>query len=154
MYSKSEAAQIRKDFWITLDVYSRKFLGPNRKWVAYNTGIKDFVLKFDLDKKIGRVMLSIEQKSENKRFDIFVKLKEFELIYQDALGEGWIWDEQLMLSNGKEVCAIYKQIEEVNIYNKDTWSDVFEFFGTEMIKLEEAFEEVKSLIKDYIKSNY
>lgn len=28
MYSKSEAAEIRKNFWMAFDTYSRKHLGP------------------------------------------------------------------------------------------------------------------------------
>ncbi|MDR2009692.1 MAG: DUF4268 domain-containing protein [Bacteroidales bacterium] len=147
MYSKEESAQIRKDFWIAFDVYSRKYLGAYRKWLTYNTGIKDLVLKFDVNRENAKVLLSVENRSEDKRFDIFVKLKEYELLYEDILGSGWIWDEQFILDNDKEVCAIYKQLDNVNIYRKETWTLIFDFFAVEMLKLEEMFEEVKPFIK-------
>ncbi|HOZ30997.1 MAG TPA: DUF4268 domain-containing protein [Bacteroidales bacterium] len=153
MYSKQESAILRKEFWIAFDIYSHKYLGKSRKWITYNTGLKDFVLKFDVNRDFARVMLSIENRSEDKRFDIFVKLKEMELIFADILSENWIWDEQLKLENGKTVCSLFIQLDDVNIYNKNDWSKIFYFFATEMLKLEGVFYEIKPLIEDYIKQN-
>ncbi len=153
MYSKEESAIIRKQFWIAFDVYSRKYIGANRKWILYDTGIKDFVLKFDINREYARVLLAIENKCEDKRFDTFVKLKEYELLYSEILGDDWIWDEQLVLDNGKEVCALYKQLDNVNIFKKENWTEIFDFFAIEMMKLEESFEEVKPFIEEFVKSN-
>ena len=153
MYSKKESIIIRKEFWIAFDVYSRKYLGPKRKWLTYNTGIKDLVLKFDVTRDFARVMLSIENKSEDKRFDIFVRIKDMELLFSDKLTGNWIWNEQMTLENGKAVCSLYTQIENVNIYNKNDWSKIFYFFATEMCKLEEVYNEIRPLIEDYIKQN-
>ena len=153
MYSKEEAALLRKEFWIAFDVYSRKYLGPNQKWITYDTGIKDFVLKFDVNRDYARVLLAIENKNEDKRFDVFVKLKEYEMLYSDILGENWIWDEQLIVGNVKEVCALYTQLDNVNIYKKENWSAIFEFMANNMFKLEKSFVEVKPFIEEFVKSN-
>ena len=59
MYSKAEASQIRRQFWIKFDEYSRPYLGKNGKWMTYNTGIKDLVLKFDINRSYARVMLAV-----------------------------------------------------------------------------------------------
>lgn len=153
MYSKVEAAEIRKEFWIAFDVYSRKYLGAKQKWTLYNTGLKDFVMKFEINRQFARVMLAFENKDENKRFDNFLKLKEYELLYNDILDENWIWDELLINDSGKFVSALYKQIDNINIYRKSDWSKIFEFFALNMLKLEQVFEEVKPFIEEYIKSN-
>lgn len=154
MYSREEAATIRKEFWVAFDVYSRKFIGSSRKWITYNTGLKDIVLKFDVNRENAKVLLLVEHRGESKRFDIFVRIKDFEMLYEEHLGEGWTWDEQFITDSGKEVCSIYKVLDNVNIYNKNHWTDIFEFFGVEMMKLESAFVEFKPLIKDYINTNY
>ena len=124
MYSKAEASQIRRQFWVKFDEYSRPYLGKNGKWMTYNTGIKDLVLKFDINRSYARVMLAVECKNEDIRFDVFCKLHECELVLNNYLGEGWVWDEMLVLENGKPVCALYKQIDNVDIYrmelNEDT----------------------------------
>lgn len=153
MYSKEESIIIRKEFWIAFDVYSRKYLGAKRKWILYNTGIKDFSLKFDVNRNCARVILAIENRSEDKRFDTFVKLKEYELLYNEILGNDWIWDEQFRSDSGKDVCMLYLQLDNVNIYRKENWSQIFDFFALNMLKLEESFEEVKPFIQEFVKSN-
>jgi hypothetical protein len=153
MYSREEAAKIRKEFWMAFDVYSRKYLGPKRKWLLYDTGIKDFVLKFDINRDYATVMLAVENRSEDKRFDTFVKLKEYELLYADILGDGWIWEEQYRSESGKDVCALYTRLDGVNIYKKENWTQIFDFFGINMLRLEETYEEVKPFIEEYVKSN-
>lgn len=154
MYSREEAANIRKEFWVAFDVYSRKYIGAKRKWITYNTGLKDIALKFDIDRENAKVMMVIEHKSEDKRFDIFVRIKELEMLFVEHLGEGWIWDEQMQTDSNKKVCGIYKILENVNIYNKNHWTKVFDFFAIEMMKLEDAFTELKPFIKDYINTNF
>jgi hypothetical protein len=153
MYSREESAEIRKQFWIAFDVYSRKYIGAHRKWMLYDTGIKDLSLKFEINRDFARAMLSLESKNEDARFNLFVKISEYEMLYSDILGTDWIWDEQLVLENGKTVCALYKQLNNVNIYKKDNWTEIFDFFAIEMLKLEESFEEVKPFIEEFVKSN-
>ena len=153
MYSKEEAAKIRREFWISFDHYSRKFLGPTRKWIRYNTKIKDLSLKFDANRNCAKVILAIENNSEDIRFDRFVFLKNYEAVFEEFIDHSWIWDEEYTLDNGKKICAIYKQLNGVNIYRKSDWTTIFEFFVTNMILLEKAFDEIKPLLEEYIKNN-
>jgi hypothetical protein len=44
MFSKEEAAQLRREFWTS---FGKSF---PRKWMLYNTQIKDFSFKFVADK--------------------------------------------------------------------------------------------------------
>lgn len=153
MFSKSEAANIRREFWIAFDTFSRKYLGPQKKWIRYDTGIKDLCLKFEVNKKYARVLLAIENNNENTRFDRFLFLKNYELVINRFIETDWIWDEQLILENGKEICAIYKQLNDVNIYKKDDWNKIFDFLAKEMFALEKAFFEIKPLLQEYINNN-
>ena len=45
MFSKEEALQIKKDFWIA---FAEEY---PRKWLLYNTKIKDVTFKFYVDNK-------------------------------------------------------------------------------------------------------
>ena len=61
MYSKEESIQIKKEFWT-------KFSESNpRKWLLYNTKIKDVSFKFYVDNKKAQVLLEIEPRDEEKR---------------------------------------------------------------------------------------
>jgi hypothetical protein len=72
-------------------------------------------------------------------------------VLNNYLGEGWIWDEMLVLENGKPVCALYKQIDNVDIYRNECWGTVHKFFAEEMTKLEKAIVEIRPFFEDYVK---
>ena len=53
MYSKADAQLIKKEFWST---FGNEY---PRKWLLYNTKIKDVTCKFNVDNKKELVMLDI-----------------------------------------------------------------------------------------------
>ena len=69
MYSKEEALQIKKDFWISFATEYPK------KWLLYNTKIKDFSFKFYADNKKAIVSLDIESKNFENRIIYFQKIE-------------------------------------------------------------------------------
>ena len=65
MFSKEESLFIKKEFWVQFaEVYPRK-------WLLYNTKIKDVSFKFYIDNKKAQVSLDIEPKEiiSTKRCD-------------------------------------------------------------------------------------
>ena len=61
MYSKEEALAIKKEFWTAFAT------AYPRKWLLYDTKIKDVTFKFYIDNKKAQVLLDIEPKDEEKR---------------------------------------------------------------------------------------
>ena len=49
MYSKEEAQRLKREFWIA---FAEKY---PRKWLLYDTKIKDFSFKFFVDNKKAQV---------------------------------------------------------------------------------------------------
>ena len=59
MYSKVESQRLKQEFWIA---FAEKY---PRKWLLYDTKIKDFSFKFFVDNKKSQVLIAIEmQKKE------------------------------------------------------------------------------------------
>ena len=74
MYSKEENLKIKKEFWIQFaETYPRK-------WLLYNTKIKDVTFKFFVDNKKAQVLLDIEPKEEEKRKIYFEKISIVEVV--------------------------------------------------------------------------
>ncbi len=141
MFSKEESARIRKEFWTS---FGKSF---PRKWLRYNTKIKDLSLKFHADRKKAAVMIDIEMKDELFReayFDKFLSLKNIFL----AEIPGLIFDKDYRLENGKIISRIYIELPGVSIHNKDSWQKIYEFFNKNMDKLEKVFLEYQDFIKD------
>ena len=74
MYSREENQKLKREFWIA---FAEKY---PRKWVLYDTKIKDFSFKFFVDNKKVQVLIDIEHKSEEKRIAYFEKLEALKAI--------------------------------------------------------------------------
>ena len=79
MFSKEEAAKIKKEFWTS---FGKSF---PRKWILYDTKIKDFAFKFYCDNKKAEVSVDIEMKDEIFRNAYYEKLWSLEGILEDEL---------------------------------------------------------------------
>ena len=141
MFSKVEAQQIRKEFWIA---FGKSF---PRKWILYNTKIKDFSFKFNADPKKAEVSLDIEMIDEVFRNAYFEKMWSLESILEEELGEVFK-DEFYLLENGKVISRFWITKANVSIYDKNTWQEIFEFFVEKMEGFERVFYEYEDFIKD------
>jgi len=141
LFSKEESARLRKEFWTS---FGKSF---PRKWLLYNTKIKDLSLKFHADRKKAAVMIDIEMKDPLFREAYFDKFLALKPLLTEAV-PGLIFDPEYRLDNGKIISRIYKELPGVSIHNKDTWHDIYRFFNENMPKLEEVFKEHQDFIKD------
>ncbi len=141
MFSKEEAQKLRKEFWIT---FGKSF---PRKWILYNTKIKDFSFKFNADAKKAEVSLDIEINDELFRNAYFEKMWSLESILEEEVG-AIQKDEFYTLENGKVISRFWITKENVSIYNKNTWQEIFEFFIEKMEGFESVFYEYEDFIKD------
>ena len=141
MFSKVEAQQIRKEFWIA---FGKSF---PRKWILYHTKIKDFSFKFYADPKKAEVSLDIEMIDEVFRNAYFEKMWSLESILEEELGEVFKV-EFYLLENGKVISRFWITKANVSIYDKNTWQEIFEFFVEKMEGFERVFYEYEDFIKD------
>lgn len=141
MFSKEEAAQIKKEFWIA---FGKSF---PRKWILYDTKIKDFSFKFSADKKKAEVSLDIEIKDEIFRNAYYEKIWSLEDLLKDYVGE-FQKEEFYTLENEKIISRIWVEKTGVSIFNKNSWREIFEFFVEKMDGFERFFYDFEDFIKD------
>ena len=140
MFSREESKQIREQFWI--------FFGKRypRKWLLYDTKVKEINLKFSFDTQKAMVSFDIETHDELFREYYFDKFLSFKKLLKDEISEDIILEKDYLRSSGKIISRIYIQKNEVNIHNKTQWPEVFEFFYTEMSKFELFWYEYQEFI--------
>ena len=141
MFSKEEAAKIKKDFWVA---FGKSF---PRKWLLYDTKIKDFSFKFSADKKKAEVSLDIEMKDQIFRNAYYEKIWSLEDMLKDYVGD-FHKDEFYTLDNGKVISRIWVEKVGVSIFNKDSWREIFEFFVEKMDGFERFYYDFEDFIKD------
>lgn len=142
MFSKQEAQQIKKEFWTA---FGKSF---PRKWLLYNTKIKDFSFKFSVDNKKAEVSLDIEMKDELYRNAYYEKNWSLEDILRDDYIGDFQKDEYYVNASGKTLARYWVELHQVSVYNKETWRDIFEFFVEKMDAFERFYYDFEDFIKD------
>ena len=141
MFSKEEAANLKKEFWTA---FGKSF---PKKWLLYNTKIKDFSFKFYADNKKAEVSLNIEMLDEVFRNAYFEKIQSLENLWREEIPEV-LFDKNYTLENGKLISKIWVEKLDVSLFNKNSWREIFEFFVENMSKFEQLFLEYEDYIKD------
>lgn len=142
MYSKEESLFIKKEFWTKFaEAYPRK-------WLLYNTKIKDVAFKFYVDNKKAQVLLEIDPRDEEKRKIYYEKVESLKtILLEDYLPEV-VFERNFYLENGKVVSRIWVELLGISINKKDSWDTIFDFFAEHMDAFERFFYENEDYIRD------
>jgi hypothetical protein len=142
MYSKEETQKLKREFWVTFaDKYPRK-------WVLYDTKIKDFSFKFYVDNKKALVLIDIEHRSDEKRVAYFEKIEALKNILEEEFIKDLVFEKEFILENGKTISRIWVEKLDVSVSNRKYWDEIFEFYNEKMNSLELFYKEYDDFIKD------
>lgn len=142
MYSKEEAQRLKREFWID---FAEKH---PRKWILYDTKIKDFSFKFYVDNKKAQVLIDIENRSDEKRMVYFEKLESLKTILEDDFVKDLVFEKNFVLENGKKISRIWVKKTDVSVSNRKYWDEIFDFFFEKMNALEMFYFEYGDYIRD------
>lgn len=142
MFSREESKKIRQEFWTSFGKDHPK------KWILYNTKMKELQLKFTFDRKYAMVSMDISDEDDLVREYYFEKLESLKSILEAEFLPEVIFDQNYELPEGKIISRIYTKLDKVSIYNKTDWPVVKNFLFRKMTLLEEFFND----FSDYIKS--
>lgn len=142
MYSKAESQIIKKQFWTAFaEAYPRK-------WLLYDTKIKDVTFKFYVDNKKAQVMLDIEPKEDDKRKIYFEKIESLKNILVDEFLPEAVFEQDFYLENGKIISRVWVELNGISLYNMASWAAIFRFFSLSMDAFERFFYEYEDYIRD------
>lgn len=142
MYSKEETQRLKREFWVA---FAEKY---PRKWVLYDTKIKDFSFKFYVDNKKAQVLIDIEPRSNEKRVAYFEKLEALKSILEDEFVKDLVYERDYTLESGKTISRIWVELTGVGVSNRNNWDAIFSFYFEKMNALELFFQEYDEFIKD------
>jgi hypothetical protein len=142
MYSKEENQRLKREFWID---FAEKY---PRKWILYDTKIKDFSFKFFADNKKAQVLIDIEHRSDEKRTIYFEKIESLKTILEDDYIKDLVFEKNFVLENGKNISRIWVEKTGVSVSNRNYWDEIFDFFFEKMNALEMFYFEHEDYIKD------
>jgi hypothetical protein len=141
MFSKEEAKKLRQEFWIS---FGKSF---PRKWILYNTGIKDCSFKFHFDLTNARVSMDIENQDLEKRLELWEKLISLQSLFKEEYLPNAMFEDTVFLDNGKEISRVSVSLKNVSIHNKNTWQETMVFLKENMAIFEDFFQEYEDIIR-------
>ena len=141
MYSREESKKVRQAFWTS---FGRNY---PRKWLLYNTRIKDLSLKFTFTRRIAEVSIDLDATDEIMRQYYFEKLQSLQTILKEEFLPDAAFAKEYELENGKIISRIYVTKEGVNIHNMKQWPEVQNWLAEKMNALEIFFLEYRDFIE-------
>lgn len=150
MFSKDEAKKMREEFWDRFKMFSSGRRARKRlpgKWMLDQTGMKPLNLRFHVDRKVAQVGIDLETRNMDRRIELYEKLESLKKLLEEAMESPLIWELDYTRENGKSVSRIYLQMEEVDIYNPETWDRAHTFMYENMMKLETFYREYSDILK-------
>jgi len=142
MYSREETQRLKREFWVS---FAEKY---PRKWILYDTKIKDFSFKFYVDNRKAQVLIDVEHRNDEKRIIYFEKIESLRNILEDEFVKDLVFEREFYLENGKTISRIWVEKLDVSVSNRKYWDDIFDFFYEKMHALEMFFLEYEEYIKD------
>lgn len=149
MYSKEEAQQQRKEFWTSFGLYMKKhhsLFGPKVRWINYRTGIRDLFFRVDATSKEVYFSIDIQHKDEGIRELFYEQFTELKVVMEEALPGTLEWCPNFHLDSiDKSICRIIERKENVSIYNKNDWKEMFEFMEGKLVAMDAFWFDFKDI---------
>jgi hypothetical protein len=142
MYSKQENQRLKQEFWVT---FAERY---PRKWVLYDTKIKDFSFKFFVDNTKAQVSIDIEPRNDEKRMAYFEKIEALKNILEEEFIKDLVFQKNYTLENGKTISRIWVEKLGISVSNRNYWEEIFDFFNDNMHAFEMFYLEYDEFIKD------
>jgi hypothetical protein len=149
MFSKAEKSEHRKTFWTAFGRFMNKHRsaeGRKMKWMNYRTGVKDVYFRLEADHKTAKICIDIQHSDDGIRALFYEQFGELKRILHDTIGKELIWLPEYVHETGKKSSRIYAEIDaDVNIYQREHWPAMFEFFEQYIVPMDEFWNEFKDI---------
>jgi|TARA_B100001094_G_scaffold8173_1_gene7313 hypothetical protein len=150
MFSKKENKEIRVLFFTSFGRYMSNELSSNGekiKWFNYPTKIKDIHFKLHCDKNYASIFVDIQHKDEDIRELFFDQFKDLKKPFIQYLGTSWSWEKEYKNEIGFSYSRIIRKINNVSIYDKNSWSKIFRFYKSNLLKLDKFWINFNEIFK-------
>jgi hypothetical protein len=146
MYSKQEAAQLRKKFWTQFGQYMRPLSGADGErinWLNYKTGIKHLYFRMDADNRQATIAIELRHPDPELRKEYFEKFAALKKLLEQRTGEKWKWESLIIDEDGKQVSRIGTTSKEVNVFDTADWPAIISFLKPRILALDNFWNLVK-----------
>ena len=146
MYTREEASLIRKEFWTMFGGYLspiKSSEGERVNWLNYKTGLKHVYFRLDAGKRHASIGIELTHPDTGIQELFFEQFLELKSILHGYLNEEWEWVLHTSDEDGKVISKIYKELNDVNVFNKNNWPELISFLKPRILALDEFWNDAK-----------
>ena len=150
MYSKDEKKKQTVDFWNSFGLYMKKHnkdFGKIR-WVNYRTNVKDIYVRLNITNKNATFAIELQHKDDGIRELIFEQFKALKKPISTNVDGNLLWNDVGFNDTNQPISSITETLNNVSIYNKEDWQQVFFFFEKRIIGFHTFWIEFSELFKE------
>ena len=150
MLKEDDKKELRVEFWKRFKHFSNiKKLKEKKpgKWIMNDTGIKQIQLKFDIDEQHAQAGIYIRTNNLDKRVELWDKIENLKNILEERIPHTLNWEVEYFITDKRSISRVFAQLDNVNIYNKTCWKQVWNFFYEVMNPIEDILLEYKDYLK-------
>lgn len=149
MYTKDEKRNFKIEFWNTFGVLMKKH---NRefgrvKWVNYKSNVKDVYFRLDFTEKKATFSIELQHRDDDIRALFYEQFLELKKVLTDSVKDELVWESLVFNDFDYPTSRISSELLDVKLYNKDTWSAVFQFFESNMVGLHRFWTDFGMIFK-------
>jgi len=137
VYRKEEKRLIKTEFWIAFGVYMKKHNKEfgRVKWVNYKSHVKDIYFRLDFTEKKASFSIELQHRDDEIRELFYDQFKELKTMLTSSVEDDLVWEPLVFNKFDNPISRISCELPKVRLYNKDNWSEVFQFFESNMVGL-------------------
>ncbi|MDQ3047539.1 MAG: DUF4268 domain-containing protein [Bacteroidota bacterium] len=151
MYSRSETAQLKQEFWIAFGKYlalHNNCEGNRINWVNYHTGHKHLYFRMEATQRNASISIQLSHEDSLMREMYYDRFLSFSKIISSVLQEEWNWELNRLDASGRNIAYIGIELNGVNVLDKSTWPEIISFLKPRMILLDEVWNDIKDAFED------
>jgi hypothetical protein len=150
MYSKQEAAAIKRRFWTSFGQYMRPVRsasGETTNWLNYKTGIRNLYFRLDADRSTASIAVEIRHRDELTRNEYMEKFRSLKNIFESIAGSDWHWENNVVDEHGVLYSRIGKSQQGLDIFKEEDWPAIISFFKPAIMALDKFWFEAKDIFE-------
>ena len=140
MYTKQEAAQLRKEFWTAFGQYMKPVPtegGEKVNWINYKSGDKHIRFTMQADQYKAIIAIEIMHPDTDIQQLYTEQFLQMKKLFHTVMKEEWAWDFFTTDAYGNTISRIYKERIDISIFDKNNWPQLITFFKYRIIRLHE-----------------
>ncbi|MDX1652092.1 MAG: DUF4268 domain-containing protein [Brumimicrobium sp.] len=149
MYSKEERKAIHTAYWNRFRSFvssMRSSSGRKTNWLNYPTRLKEIHVRLDVNNQRARFSVDIQSTDEGVRALIWEQFLELRKVFEKEMKTPGVWSAKEFNTAGQEICSIYWDLNDVNMYEPKDEKKVFGFFRERLKNFDRFYEEYNEIL--------